>query len=71
MSLREYLDQFRREIEKIDYYGYTESIEIREEIRTDKQAVLNTAIIFIDRSSLYVKEYIDGKYGIDRVSYAY
>lgn len=41
MSLREYLDQFRRQMEKIESYGYAESVEIREEIRTDKQAVLN------------------------------
>jgi len=71
MSLRSYLDEFRREIEQLDNYGYTESIEIKEEIRSDKQAVLNATVVFVNRSVLYIKEYIDAKYGIDRVSYAY
>ena len=71
MLLDEYLDLFRKGIEKIENYGYADSIEIREEIRANKQAILNAKVILIDNSVLYVKEYIDGRYGIDRVSYAY
>ena len=71
MLLDEYLDLFHKGIEKIEIYGYADSIEIREEIRANKQAILNAKVILIDNSVLYVKEYIDGRYGIDRVSYAY
>ena len=39
MSLHDYLELFRQAIEKVEDYGYAESIEINEEIRPNKQAV--------------------------------
>ncbi len=71
MLLNEYLDLFRKGIEKIENYGYAESVEISEEIRANKQAILNAKVVLIDNSVLLVKEYIDARYGINRVSYAY
>jgi hypothetical protein len=32
MSLHNYLESFRQAIEKIENYGYTESVEIKEEL---------------------------------------
>jgi hypothetical protein len=40
MLLDEYLELFRKGIEKIENYGYADSIELREEIRTNKQAII-------------------------------
>ncbi|NQT55035.1 MAG: hypothetical protein HQ551_02265 [Desulfobacteraceae bacterium] len=42
-----------------------------EEIRASKQAVTKVRIVLVDRSVLQVKEYIDAKYKIDKISYAY
>jgi hypothetical protein len=71
MLLNEYLALFRKTLEKIENYGYSDSIEIREEIRANKQAVLNAKVVLTDNSVLHIKEYIDARYGIERLSYAY
>jgi hypothetical protein len=71
MLLRDYLELFRQSIEKIENYGYTESIEIKEEIRPNKQAIIKANIVLVDGSVLHIKEYIDAKYKIEKVSYAY
>jgi hypothetical protein len=71
MSLHDYLELFRKAVEKIEDYGYTESVQVREEIRPNKQAVIKAKIVLIDGSILHIKEYIDAKYTIQKVSYAY
>jgi len=71
MLLHNYLKLFRRCVEKLENYGYTESIEIREEIRPNKQAIIKANIVLVDSSVLHIKEYIDAKYKIEKVSYAY
>ena len=71
MSLSKYLKQFRQVVGKLESYGYAESVEIREEIRPNKQAVIKAKIVLIDRSVLHIKEYIDARYKIQKVSYAY
>jgi FKBP-type peptidyl-prolyl cis-trans isomerase (trigger factor) len=45
MLLNEYLALFRKALEKIEQYGFSDSIEIREEIRANKQAVLNARVV--------------------------
>ncbi len=71
MSLHDYLELFRKAVEKIEDYGYTESVQVREDIRPNKQAVIKAKIVLIDGSILYITEYIDAKYAIQKVSYAY
>lgn len=71
MLLSNYLQSFRRGMEKLEKYGYTESIDIREEIRSNKQAIIKAKIVLVDRSVMHIKEYIDAKYKIEKVSYAY
>jgi hypothetical protein len=71
MSLHDYLELFQRAIENVEDYGYAESIEINEEIRPNKQAVIKAKIVFIDGSALHIREYIDAKYTIQKISYAY
>jgi hypothetical protein len=71
MSLSKYLKQFRQVVGKLESYGYAESVEIREEIRPNKQAIVKAKIVLIDRSVLHIKEYIDDRYKIQKVSYAY
>jgi hypothetical protein len=71
MSLRDYLDSFHSAVGRIDDYGFAESIDINEEIRASKQAVTKVRIVLVDRSILQLKEYIDAKYNIEKISYAY
>lgn len=71
MSLNEYLNQFRRAIDKFDSYGFFESIEIKEEIRPGKQAAILIEVVLVNASILIIKEYIDAKYSVEKISYAY
>jgi hypothetical protein len=71
MSLRDYLDSFLKAIGKIEDYGFAETIDIREEIRPAKQAVINAIIHLVDGSVLQIRVYVDAKYKIEIISYAY
>ncbi len=71
MLLCNYLQLFRRGIERLENYGYTESINIKEEIRPNKQAIIKAKIVLVDSSVLHIKEYIDAKHKMEKVSYAY
>ncbi len=71
MLLNEYLNRFRKGIQKLENYGYADSVGIREEIHANKQAILNVKVVLINQSVLHIKEYLDAKYRINRVSYAY
>jgi len=71
MELHDYIKRFHKGIERVENYGYTESVEIREEIRPQKQVVINAGIVFIDESVLYIREYTETKYKLKRISYAY
>jgi hypothetical protein len=69
MLLHKYFALFQKSIEKLENYGYTESIEIKEEIRPNKQAVIKAKIVLVNRSILHIKEYIDAKYTMQKLSY--
>ncbi len=71
MSISEYLSSIRGAIERIDTYGFTESIIFQEEIRAGKQAIIRAEIVLVDGSRLIIREYIGSKYGIEKLSYAY
>lgn len=71
MTLHEYLHSFRESIDKIDRYGYAESVEIHQEVRAGKQALLQVTVVLVDGSSLHIKEYISAMYGVEKVSYGY
>ena len=71
MSISEYLVSIRRAIERLDTYGFAESIIFQEELRAGKQAVVKVEIVLVDGSCLIIREYIDSKYGIEKLSYVY
>jgi len=71
MSLRSYLQDFHRAVDRINDYGFAESVDIRQEIRAAKQAVINANIVLVDGSVLYIKEFIDAKYKVEKITYAY
>lgn len=71
MSISEYLTFVRHAIERLDTYGFAESIIFQEEIRAGKQAIIKAEIVLVDGSCLIVREYVGSKYGIEKLSYAY
>ncbi len=71
MSLRDYLKEFHRALARIEDYGFVESIDIKEEIRAGKQAVIKAKVVLVDGSFLHVREYVDAKYKTDKINYAY
>ena len=71
MFLPDYLKAFRQAVGKINDYGFAESIDIRKEIRAAKQAVINAKIVLVDGSVLHIKEFIDAKYTVEKITYAY
>ncbi len=68
MTLHEYLHVFREAVDKLDLYGYAESVALHQEIRAGKQALLQVTVVLVDGSSLHIKEYVDAMYGIEKVS---
>lgn len=71
MSLNAYLANFHRAVGRIDDYGFAESIDINQEIRVAKQAVIKSTIVLIDGSVLHIREFIDAKYKVEKTNYAY
>jgi hypothetical protein len=71
MSLRDYLEAFHRAVGRIHDYGFVESIDIKHEILAAKQAVIKSNIVLIDGSVLHIKEFIDARYRVEKVNYAY
>lgn len=71
MLLNEYIEVLNKAIQKLDDYGLAKVIEFNSELRGGKKAVLNIKVILINKSALYIREYLNGKYGIERIDYAY
>jgi hypothetical protein len=71
MLLHNYLNHFRQQLKKLEDYGFSESLEIKEEIRAKKLAVITVHIVLFNGSGLHINEYIDARYKIERKSYAY
>ena len=71
MSLHDYLAFFHSAVGKIDDYGFADTIDINVEIRASKQVAIKVIIILVDQSILQIREYIDAKYKIEKIGYAY
>ncbi len=71
MTISEYLTSFRHDLERLDTYGFAESIIFHEELRAGKQAIIKAEIVLVDGSCLIIREYIGSKYGLEKLSYAY
>lgn len=71
MPLYEYIDQFRKALERLLDFGLTESFDFKQEIRPGKQATINAEVILINETILYIRAYISAKYKISLLSYAF
>lgn len=71
MSLNEYINERIKTVQRLSDYELIEALESNSEIKTDKTAFLNIKIVFSDYTELYIREYLNGKYGIKRIDYSY
>ncbi|HBQ97314.1 MAG TPA: hypothetical protein DD761_02120, partial [Cyanobacteria bacterium UBA11691] len=74
MSVNEYIDSVRGALQRLEDYGLVEAIAFNSEVRAGGQALLNIKITLIDKSQLYIREYVTtsaSKHDLNRVSYAY
>lgn len=71
MLLHEYCSRVRSAIGNFENYGFAEYVNFREEIRAGKQVILDIEIRVINGSMLFIREYVDAKYRIERLRYAY
>lgn len=71
MLLNEYVESAKIAIQKLDDYRLADLIEFQSEVTKEKTAILSIKVILIDKSELYIREYVKGKYGIEKIDYSY
>lgn len=71
MLLTEYLETYSKLIDEYSKTSLIFSSQINVDIRAEHVGLIKGSITFIDESRLFVTEYLDVSYGIDRLSYSY
>ena len=56
MSLSEYLAALWEEIQRLDAFGFAESVDFREELRAGKQAIIKIEVALVNGSVLVIRE---------------
>ncbi|NJN21652.1 MAG: hypothetical protein HC812_11325 [Leptolyngbya sp. RL_3_1] len=69
--LHEYIEKVRSGLQIFDDYGLAEQIDFTAEIRPGSQAILKAAVILIDTSELYIRDFLIARGNIQHLSYAY
>ena len=62
---------FEIQLKNLKVFRLSEKTEIKEEIRPGKQAVINIHVSLINETGLYLRAYIDARYKINLISYAF
>jgi len=71
MFLAEYLSVFTAQVDQYSRTALITSSEIKADFRTEKIGVIRGIIEFIDESKLFLTEYIDFRYKLEKLTYAY
>lgn len=71
MLLHEYLDHILSIIQKYSIANLILASDIINDFRTEKIGVVRGRIDFINESTLYFTEYLDLRYGIEKLSYSF
>ena len=71
MLLHEYLDGIQSAIERYSLAELILTTDISSDFRTEKVGIIRGKMAFIDESALHFTEYLDLRYGIDRLTYSY
>jgi len=71
MFLTEYLSKIIKEISEYSKSGSILTSEIAIDARTEKIGLIKGTIVFLDKSELFFTEYLDLRYKIVKLSYAF
>jgi hypothetical protein len=71
MLLHEYLDGIQSIIEGYSRGSLILASDISTDFRTEKIGIIRGKIDFIDESSFYFTEYLDLRYGTEKLTYSY
>ena len=71
MFLAEYLTFLTAQVDEYSRTGLIASSEIKADFRTEKTGLINGVIEFVDESKLFLTEYVDLRYKLDKLTYAY
>jgi hypothetical protein len=71
MFLAEYLSVLTAQVDEDSRTGLITSPEIKADFRTEKMGVIRGIIEFIDESKLFLTEYLDFRYKLEKLTYAY
>ncbi len=71
MFLAEYLSVLTAEVDEYSRTGLITSSEIKADFRTEKIGMITGIIEFIDESKLFLTEYLDLRYKLEKLTYGY
>lgn len=71
MLLHEYLDGIQSIIEGYSRARLILASDVSSDFRTEKIGIIRGTIDFIDESSLHFTEYLDLRYGIEKLTYSF
>jgi len=71
MFLAEYLSLLTTQVDESSRTGLITSSEIKAEFRTEKIGLIKGMVEFIDDSKLFLTEYVDLRYKLEKLTYAY
>ncbi len=71
MLLSEYLADLTATIAEYEQTGLIVSSDVVTDFRTEKIGFVKGSIMFLDGSVLFFKEYIDGRYRIEKQTYSF
>jgi len=71
MFLAEYLSVLTSQVAECSRTGLIIFSEIKTDLRTEKIGVITGVIEFLDESKLFLTEYVDLRYRLDKLTYRY
>ncbi len=71
MFLAEYLSVLTAQVDEYARAGLITSSEIKGDFRTEKVGLIRGVVEFINESKLFLTEYVDLRYKLDKLTYAY
>ena len=71
MLLTEYLQDFAKVIDEYSKTGFIITSELKIDARAEKIGLIKVIIIFADDSKLFVTEYVDLRYKLEKLTYSF
>ncbi len=71
MLLTEYLKDLAKVIDEFSKTDFIVASELKIDARTEKIGLIKVSIVFTDDSKLFVTEYVDLKYKLEKLAYSF